>query len=385
MAEDDSQPPLHKLTLSDDERQTQQSGPSDVAYSAHVAAVQDTPVDPTLIDALGNPRERMNVLKFEDIIASFVQSRDDVLETPPLSSYHRLLVYRLASRFQLEHAKSENISMEPDKHAICLYKTMNTTFPKSLLIHMTQSTPAGDAPPTQPQPTKIKLMKRASSDTNRPSRTDKDTQSRSNVSMSERERQYAEARARIFGTTSPSPSNDGNDADASTGESNPTIARDRSRSPTSTEGDERSTDTPTASSGGVIHVNTAPGTKGPRRKVVNPGTWQGKKGVLRDKEAEKNDPDFRRHHHVPAYRSASPSYAPYGAPVDPHMARGTDGSWMHQSQHVHASYSAGMHYNVYGMEAYQQYYHQGYQQPAQVPRPPPSSSYDYNQEFPPLK
>lgn len=137
-----------------------------MAYSAHVAAVQDTPVDPTLIDALGNPRERMNVLKFEDIIASFVQSRsvcwlcccgvsnkrrltftcvsvlgacvllvlglggrgnkqyicrDDVLETPPLSSYHRLLVYRLASRFQLEHAKSENVSMEVRENTRVLY------------------------------------------------------------------------------------------------------------------------------------------------------------------------------------------------------------------------------------------------------------------------
>jgi hypothetical protein len=46
-----------------------------VAYTAHTAAEDDPPIDPTLIDALGNPRERMNVLQFEKRIVEFVKSR----------------------------------------------------------------------------------------------------------------------------------------------------------------------------------------------------------------------------------------------------------------------------------------------------------------------
>ena len=48
--------------------------PSSLAISA-IASAQHEAIDPTLLDALANPRERMNALKFEDKIVRFVNNK----------------------------------------------------------------------------------------------------------------------------------------------------------------------------------------------------------------------------------------------------------------------------------------------------------------------
>jgi hypothetical protein len=119
------------------------------------AAVEDGPegpINPALIDALQNPRERMNVLKYEDRILRFVKSRlscfscplsltihsncsDSFLDVPPISnSYQRLLIYRVAERFALEHNPSE-ISNDAGDRGIIFFKTQRTTVPSILLIN----------------------------------------------------------------------------------------------------------------------------------------------------------------------------------------------------------------------------------------------------------
>ena len=46
--------------------------------------------DETLLDALNNPRERMNVLMFEKKVYEFVSSPSGVLDIPPMqNSFHR--------------------------------------------------------------------------------------------------------------------------------------------------------------------------------------------------------------------------------------------------------------------------------------------------------
>jgi hypothetical protein len=65
-------------------------------------------MDPVLVACLDNPRERLTVLKFEDQIVRFIRSsREPQLIFPPLSSYHRLIIHRLAERCCLEHQTAD--------------------------------------------------------------------------------------------------------------------------------------------------------------------------------------------------------------------------------------------------------------------------------------
>lgn len=67
------------------------------------AVEHDKSIDPALTAALDNSRERVNVLKYEDRIVQFMKTGSKQLDFPPLSSYHRLIIHRLAQRFGLDH------------------------------------------------------------------------------------------------------------------------------------------------------------------------------------------------------------------------------------------------------------------------------------------
>lgn len=99
-----------------------------------MAAVEhDRAIDPALTAALEQSRERVQVgrhacmyvsnesgiaddgvidvfifsktqvLKWEDQILQFMRAGSKQLDFPPLSSYHRLIIHRLAQRFGLDH------------------------------------------------------------------------------------------------------------------------------------------------------------------------------------------------------------------------------------------------------------------------------------------
>ena len=65
----------------------------------------DMPVDNTLQDALQNARERMQLLNIENMVLTFVKSNDRSFELPAsqYNAFRRLLIYRVAQRFRLEH------------------------------------------------------------------------------------------------------------------------------------------------------------------------------------------------------------------------------------------------------------------------------------------
>ena len=147
-------------------------------------------INPALIDALQNPRERMNVLKYEDRILRFVKSRsvsvgreisnslpspissDSFLDVPPISnSYQRLLIYRVAERFALEHNPSET-SNEAGDRGIIFFKTQRTTVPSILLINYKgeeikmESSISASAPPNPSKGPKIVVMQRRPNSSN---------------------------------------------------------------------------------------------------------------------------------------------------------------------------------------------------------------------------
>ena len=71
----------------------------------------DEPIDSAIINAIENPRERMNVLNLENMFLNFVNSNERVMEIPVIhNSFKRLITYRVAQRFGLTHAHSEQVN-----------------------------------------------------------------------------------------------------------------------------------------------------------------------------------------------------------------------------------------------------------------------------------
>ena len=71
----------------------------------------DEPIDSAIINAIENPRERMNVLNLENMFLNFVNSNERVMEIPVIhNSFKRLITYRVAQRFGLTHAHSEQMN-----------------------------------------------------------------------------------------------------------------------------------------------------------------------------------------------------------------------------------------------------------------------------------
>jgi len=185
----------------------------------------EIPVDPALSSALEQPRERLNLLKFEDKIVRFMRlPKEQRLEFPPLSGFHRLLVHRLAIRFGLEHQAIEvmmsSISMAPQGGAydtgnrdLCpmvLSKTKHCEIPKPLLIDIVN--PSYEAPTVQSAAVhgsgqssnnagkKIMLMKRDPKGSKQVVLKESHKGRAKQMSVAEKEKAYAAARARIFGT-----------------------------------------------------------------------------------------------------------------------------------------------------------------------------------------
>lgn len=99
-------------------------------------------IESIVLDALGNPRERLNCLQIEDQMLRFCQSPALTLEIPPQkNSFQRLIVFKLASRFRLQHSGYSKAHPEGE-NAVCFRKTEQTIIPARLLI-------SGDDPTTE--------------------------------------------------------------------------------------------------------------------------------------------------------------------------------------------------------------------------------------------
>ncbi len=185
---------------------------------------EDEAIDPVLLSVLEQQRERLNVLKFEDKIVRFMkQTGEKRLEFPSLTSYHRLIVHRIAERFCMLHQSQPCSQQDPDDSSpgggengsLVLLKTPDSRLPRTFLIDIVNPvmpSPKGGmgsqtvtrvSPSSTPSSTsgskKVLLMRRdpkgSKAYPNAMSSQRKSTQ----VSVAEKEKAYAEARARIFG------------------------------------------------------------------------------------------------------------------------------------------------------------------------------------------
>eukprot|EP01039_Chlorochromonas_danica_P002247 gene2247-2461_t len=307
------------------------------------AELTEEPIDSALLSAMDNPRERMALFQIEDSILKFVRSSDRMMEMPPgLNSFRRLLTHRVGQRFGLNRTVSDAVN-EYGERGIILYKTLTTTIPRTLLIdHYTRScavnanaaasapstsagsstpAPSADAPVTPSsgsgkEPKKIMVMKRRSD--NGMSASGKFSANKTVATSEDREKAYLEARARIFGESV----QPGEDNEAVCVPTAPALVSDVVpvvetivAPPVVLSGSSFEKIERTASGGSVSPPPTitvsrkdsgsstgggpvASGGSG-KGRVVDVGQWKEKKSQLRNVEAEKADPDFKRRGHMP--------------------------------------------------------------------------------------
>lgn len=61
-------------------------------------------IDPILVQALGNDRDRPLLMQFEAQVEAFLRDpNQDRVMFPPMSSYHRLLLHKVADLYRIEH------------------------------------------------------------------------------------------------------------------------------------------------------------------------------------------------------------------------------------------------------------------------------------------
>mmetsp|Transcript_11670 Transcript_11670/g.16202 ORF Transcript_11670/g.16202 Transcript_11670/m.16202 type:complete len:715 (-) Transcript_11670:24-2168(-) len=200
----------------------------------------DFEVDSFLLTALSNPRDRLTLLKLDTDLEKFIKDpRKTRQEFPPMSSYQRLIVHRVAQYFKLDHVVVE---AEPGKRAVVLYKTPASRVPIIRLVDLVEqpeqpsnntkavkimrrsnsntnqnersvpTKPLQDLnkPHTLPQPTKedIKgILQNPSSLPSQPENYNNNQEDSKGVdrTLEEREVNYAKARARIFGVSEDTP------------------------------------------------------------------------------------------------------------------------------------------------------------------------------------
>ncbi len=216
-------------------------GSNTVAQLPRIAKISDAPpdiasqpppdseteiIDPVLLSALDQQRERLNILKFEDKIVRFMkQAMEKRLEFPSLSSYHRLIVHRIAERFCVLHqsqpsSQQDTGDLSPtvgggETGSLVLLKTPDSRLPRTFLIDIVNPATPSSMGGMDPKPVtrvsplstpsstsgskKVLLMRRDP----KGSRTSPDAglfqRKSTQVSVAEKEKAYAEARARIFG------------------------------------------------------------------------------------------------------------------------------------------------------------------------------------------
>lgn len=140
-----------------------------------------------------NTKDRVLMLKLEQEMTSLVRdSKKTHHKFPHMSSYHRMLVHRVAAYFGLDH------NVDQSGNCVIVNKTKNTRLPEmKFREHITvvdEGTVAGGG---EQQPMKLKLMKRESCSCDSGDRQS-DASSRRSKSIEEREEEYEKARRRIF-------------------------------------------------------------------------------------------------------------------------------------------------------------------------------------------
>ncbi|XP_054909758.1 cAMP-regulated phosphoprotein 21 isoform X2 [Poeciliopsis prolifica] len=178
----------NERTSSRDEKQENSPDPkkpplskeSSVEYTDSTGTDLDQFIEDTLNS---NPRDRLTLLKLEQDMTDFIFSSSSFKKFPQMSSYHRMLVHRVAAYFGMEH------NVDHTGKSVIINRTSNTRIPDQRFSDMVHKDKTEDT-----LPLKI-LLKRDNSDDQGRHHPLRERQSKS---MEEREEEYQKARERIF-------------------------------------------------------------------------------------------------------------------------------------------------------------------------------------------
>lgn len=138
-----------------------------------------------IVDTLNsNPRDRMMLLKLEQDMIDFITSNSSFKKFPHMSSYHRMLVHRVAAYFGMEH------NVDQTGKSVIINRTSSTRIPEQRFLEEVHKDKADEI-----QQWKIILKRENSSDDQSRLHPLREKQSKS---MEEREEEYQRARERIF-------------------------------------------------------------------------------------------------------------------------------------------------------------------------------------------
>ncbi|KAG7384050.1 hypothetical protein PHYPSEUDO_003020 [Phytophthora pseudosyringae] len=344
------------------------------------------PLDPVLVAGLENARERMTLLKFEDQIVRFLKNpREPHLNFPPLSSYHRLIVHRLAQRCGLEHQTADyNPYENSSARVVTLFKTPQSAVPRVLLIDLS----ADRQTPTVTPASAPRIMMRKRSAPRPGANGGRGNADKATPSLQDRERAYAEARARIFGekngntaaesVSSSSSSSTNSSAHEGSGSTGPNVGpRHGSRQATGPDGSRgfgRGRGTPSSGGNGAqsresrspkersSEKDNSEYSRSSHPSAPNAASWKESKVLWRNREQELNDPDFTRHHD--AFRPRSSGGASSGS--------GSGGESPHYGNHLSGGVMGRYGHGDYQFDrSYDRSYGYQHQQTGGAPPPPP--------------
>ncbi|KAM3858461.1 cAMP-regulated phosphoprotein 21 [Diretmus argenteus] len=138
-----------------------------------------------IVDTLNsNPRDRMALLKLEQDMIDFIISDSPFKKFPHMSSYHRMLVHRVAAYFGMEH------NVDQTGKAVIINRTSSTRIPEERFLAEVHEEKTEEI-----QQWKVILKRDNSSDDQLRLHPLRERQSKS---MEEREEEYQRARDRIF-------------------------------------------------------------------------------------------------------------------------------------------------------------------------------------------
>ncbi|XP_076322637.1 uncharacterized protein LOC143231838 isoform X3 [Tachypleus tridentatus] len=148
-----------------------------------------------------NQKDRLTMLKIEQELTSLIKdSKRQSFKFPHMSSYHRMLVHRVAAYFGLDHNVDQNGT------AVIVNKTKNTRLPETKFNDLIRD----ELVPDEPKKLILKRDNVCFEDGKEKSpERQSSADSRKSKSIEEREEEYEKARARIFNQDSCS-SLDGN-------------------------------------------------------------------------------------------------------------------------------------------------------------------------------
>lgn len=139
-----------------------------------------------IVDTLNsNPRDRMMLLKLEQDMIDFITSNSPFKKFPHMSSYHRMLVHRVAAYFGMEH------NVDQTGKSVIINRTSSTRIPEERFVDKVHKDKTEEI-----QQWKIILKRDNSSDDQQ--RRLHPFQERQSKSVEEREEEYQRARERIF-------------------------------------------------------------------------------------------------------------------------------------------------------------------------------------------